>query len=175
LYFGTNSESPCTLAWKQFEGFHTTTHRPAWAIVISLFIVLFPAFDMLSTYPLNAISTANTMEAALLSEQKRSTKFWKILVRLVLCTITNIFALFVWNFDLIVSATGAFLIISLYGGSALLEYYSKKTIQDMTRSPDAHITQLTDPRIVSSPFMVWACGITAVVAFVGVFVNFALG
>jgi len=129
---------------------------------------------MLSTYPLNAISTANTMEAAFLSEEKRRSKFWKYFVRIAICTITSIFALFVWNFDIIVSATGAFLIISLYGGSALLEYYSKKTCQELTKSNDAHVTEITDTKIVSANYMVIACGVTAVIAFIGVFVDFLI-
>jgi len=175
FYFGDNSESPCTLAWNHFRGFkYITGTRPTWATVLSLFIVLFPAFDMLSTYPLNAISTANTMEAAFLSEEKRRSKFWKYFVRIAICTITSIFALFVWNFDIIVSATGAFLIISLYGGSALLEYYSKKTCQELTKSNDAHVTEITDTKIVSANYMVIACGVTAVIAFIGVFVDFLI-
>merc|ERR1719229_247972 len=68
LYYGGNTESPCTLAWRGFMGFSYTDSQPVWALIVSWFIVLFPAIDIGSAYPLNAVTLANTVEAAIMPQ-----------------------------------------------------------------------------------------------------------
>lgn len=96
LFFGANTESPCTLAWRGFMGFEYTESEPIWALIVSWFIVLFPAIDIGSAFPLNAVTLANTFEAAIMPKREnqnindRLCSFenrYSILFRCLICTL----------------------------------------------------------------------------------------
>jgi len=98
LFFGGNTESPCTLSWKGFMGFRMTDTQPAWALIVSWFIVLFPAIDIGSAFPFNAVTLANTMQAALMPNSviiddgnRRMFSYenrYCVLFRCLICTLT---------------------------------------------------------------------------------------
>jgi amino acid permease len=66
LYFGPHSRSLATLNWQSYTGhlggwggpFYT---RPWWAVVVQLLVMLFPIFDMMSVFPLVAVSLGDNL------------------------------------------------------------------------------------------------------------------
>jgi len=57
-FFGVNIQQSSNLNWKVF------TSPAPWAKPISLYIVSFPAIDVLSAFPLNAITLGNNLLVA---------------------------------------------------------------------------------------------------------------
>ena len=193
LYYGDKTESPCTLAWRGFMGFTYTETQPIWAIVISWFIVLFPAIDIGSAYPLNAVTLANTLEAAIIPENitHASTselreldiennnrricsydKRYSILFRVLVCTLTAILALIEWNFDLILAISGAFGLLAVYVGPCILEWKSKEMITEITNYSDLNAANTpTTKEWTSHRSWIIAIAGTALIAFIAVFVD----
>ena len=56
-FFGENVEQSCNLLWINYTGGHPNL----WSKAISYFVVLFPAVNILSAYPLNAIVLGNNL------------------------------------------------------------------------------------------------------------------
>lgn len=68
LYYGSETDSLCTLNFKDFRGGAALGATiPVWARVVTFLIILFPAVDMLSAYPLNGLVTANILCGSLAS------------------------------------------------------------------------------------------------------------
>jgi len=66
LYFGHNTRSLATLNWQSYTAIEggwggDVFQRPWYAIVIQLLVMLFPIFDMLSVFPLVAVSLAENI------------------------------------------------------------------------------------------------------------------
>lgn len=82
FYFGSVVDSQCNMNWSHYMG----RHAPATARVLSSMVMLFPAIDVLSAYPLGAITLGNNLMAAILSdriEKKEQSKWAKIPFRLL--------------------------------------------------------------------------------------------
>jgi len=198
LFFGGHTESPCTLAWRGFMGFDDVNEQPVWAAIVSWFIVLFPAIDIASAYPLNVVTMANTIEAAVIpqhlqedvedeEEQQNQPQpqndslfqyknRYNILFRLLICTLTAVLALIEWNFDLILAISGAFGLLGVYGGPTILGWKSKEMMQTITNGvdPNVHKTPTTKEWTSHNAWFYVIFG-TIVVAFVAVFVDIAEG
>ena len=186
LFFGANTESPCTLAWKGFMGFGENDTEPVWALIVSWFIILFPAIDIGSAFPLNAVTLANTIEAAILpqriiDEQNDNVgngRFcsyenrYSILIRCLICTLSAILALIEWNFDFILAVSGAFSLLAVYIGPCLVEWKSKKMMQAITNYSDAtaHCTETTKRWTAHVSWIIIIVG-TVVVAIIAIFVD----
>ena len=56
VYFGDDIEDPASLAWKYYRGFEWSDNRPAGSYIIAWLVILFPAVDMLTAYPLHCIT-----------------------------------------------------------------------------------------------------------------------
>ena len=79
-------------------------------------VVLVPPIDVLTAYPLNAITFANTIEQSILSQKELNSrfKFCKIFIRVGIVTITFIFGLIEWNYNLIANITGFVKLFALF-------------------------------------------------------------
>ena len=158
LYYGSNTQSPCTLAWEGFMGFVYTTTQPIWALIISWCIILLPAIDIGSAFPLIATTLANTFEAILLgviSNRKKDVNLefdeemelnqlinnecaatcyrqrYVVMIKVILCTLVSGLALLEWNFELILALSGAFKLLACYLGPCILEYKSKQFMNEI--------------------------------------------
>ncbi|KAG5188382.1 hypothetical protein JKP88DRAFT_353407 [Tribonema minus] len=63
-YFGSDVDDSCNVNW---EGFGATATTGVWRLLsqlVGFFVVLFPALDVLSVYPLNVMVLANNLMAA---------------------------------------------------------------------------------------------------------------
>lgn len=174
-------------------GFVFTEEQPIWALIISWFIVLFPAIDIGSAYPLNAVTLANTIEAAIIPENITHAsvsdmhdiengnvinricsydKRYSILFRVLICTSTAILALIEWNFDLILAISGAFGLLATYGGPCILEWKSKQMMNEITNYVDPNVanTPVTKQWTSHRSWSIIIIG-TALIAFIAVFVD----
>jgi len=62
-YFGAHVVSPCSLGWLGFMGFKDADTQPTWATLVSWIIILLPALDIASSFPLIGTTAANTVHA----------------------------------------------------------------------------------------------------------------
>lgn len=70
LYFGTGVNASSNLNWRQYRGQRTSDGSIVWyAPVVSFFVVLFPALDVASAYPLNAFTLGNNLMSAFYGDQ----------------------------------------------------------------------------------------------------------
>ena len=60
LYFGVNVKSPVTLMWLDYP-FHGLGEQSSASAALVFFIVLFPVLDVVSAFPLNAVTMANSL------------------------------------------------------------------------------------------------------------------
>jgi hypothetical protein len=76
FYFGNYVEKQASLSWEFYVGcvpFNTPpdealSMRPAWVTFLSTFILIFPALDVLSAFPLNAVTLANGVLAVTMND-----------------------------------------------------------------------------------------------------------
>lgn len=71
LYYGDNIQPACNLNFASFRGGAAPgSPIPAWAKFVTYVVVLFPAIDVCSAFPLNAITLANNVMAAFVGERE---------------------------------------------------------------------------------------------------------
>ena len=86
FYYGGYIPQTCTIAWANYTGGHDAPgeSKPAWANFISYLVVLFPPIDIVSAFPLNAITLGNNLLCAFVEdERKQQMKRYKIPFRLM--------------------------------------------------------------------------------------------
>jgi hypothetical protein len=68
-YFGEDSLTSSNLDWRHYQGvLNADGSTPWYAPVVSCFVVLFPALDVASAYPLNAFTLGNNLMSAYYGE-----------------------------------------------------------------------------------------------------------
>lgn len=177
LAFGEYVESPCTLAWSKFSGFWFSEEndgsRPLWAEIVGWFVVLLPAIDIASSYPLNGITTTNTMGQTFLTEEESNDHYWHLIMRFVLCTVTAVLALLVWNFDFIVVLSGGMAMVALIAIPSYMEYKSRQVMTSIVvgndeMAPNVRRGNNFQKEWIDNKFWYIAAAITSIVAFIGV-------
>lgn len=129
--FGTTIEQSSNLHWKTYP--FVTWYDP----FISLFVTSFPAFYVLSAFPLCAITLGNNLLAAIhgkrvhIVERNR----WKVTQCRLLASIPPIFlAMFIRQLGTITDFTGTVGSIIIYAFPALLFIFSGKKAREMNYS-----------------------------------------
>lgn len=111
LYFGDHVEPLVVLNWKDYKGYWTkdkSVASPWWAILIRVIVTMFPVFDMLSVFPLLALSLASNyyflLEDKLLTRlsPEAAIRFCRLLAAVP----PVLLAFFLSNLDQIFSYTG---------------------------------------------------------------------
>eukprot|EP00483_Globobulimina_turgida_P013269 UN13293 len=140
-------------------GFSATSSQPIWALIVSWFIVLLPAIDIGSAFPLIATTLSNTFEAILMNVLSKNNKMdineittrtcyescynqrYIVIIKITLCTLVSGLALIEWNFELILAIAGAFGLLPLYIAPCYLEYKSKQFINEicMDNNNNSHV------------------------------------
>lgn len=132
LYYGSASKSPCTLNWVDYNGVPGTTDRPGWATFISYLVVLFPPIDIISAYPLNAITLANNIKTALPSSVKnciRSDRVLTLSTRLFAGLFPIAGSMLVRDLSTILSYTGCVGVMIAFIFPAVMQYVSIRQYQ----------------------------------------------
>ena len=86
FYYGGYIPQTCTIAWASYTGGHDALgeSKPGWANFIGYLVVLFPPIDIISAFPLNAITLGNNLLCAFVEdERKQQMKRYKIPFRLL--------------------------------------------------------------------------------------------
>ena len=133
-YFGENTKMSSNLNWEYYWGVIGPNREiPLYARFVSSFVVLLPAFDVASAFPLNAITLGNSLMSWYhgsrvhtlgLQEYRRSVAFFRLIAAAPpLCA-----AFFVSNLGVITNFAGVtgFAIAFLF--PAVLSLYSKKIL-----------------------------------------------
>jgi hypothetical protein len=139
LVFGSNTRSSCNLLWGSYT--MSGTSNPVLVIiakVISTYVVLFPALDCLSAYPLMAIMLGNSLHVCFsghkmmdeTEENKHAFKKSLLFFRLVAAIPPIIGAIFVSNPGAITNYTGISGIIIGFVFPPLLSISSEKYLLD---------------------------------------------
>ena len=156
LYFGTDVNAVATMMWynyngKDFSGGTEESPVPLWAKIIGYIVILFPPIDLLSAYPLNAITLGNSIRMFISNKvtevrQKKGLpvpnmkrRWFVILCRLFVCIVPCTLSMFIRDVEAIIEISGLLAFVIMFFGptAALLRSrkickkiwggYSKKT------------------------------------------------
>ena len=176
LYFGDDTEGVCTLAWKYFIGFvWNDGKRPKWSYFVGYFIVLLPPVDLLCSFPLNAITTAQTIRQSIcdldrLHNDLHYARKWNVIISVSTVALPAICSLCVVRFSFVIVIAGVFALISLYIIPAYSEYKSRQMCKIITNDVDGIETPIMG--LEKSTFWIYATIISSIIAAIGVIVEF---
>lgn len=58
-----NVPSQCSMVFRNYTAGHSLDHRPWWTFVLSYLVVIFPALDVFSSFPLNSVTLADNLQS----------------------------------------------------------------------------------------------------------------
>lgn len=134
-YFGRNTQSSSNLDWQYFEGVRGADGRLPWyAPIVSAFVVLFPAVDVASAYPLNAFTLGNNIMSAFYGEDmhKHEKSRFKVSVFRMLAALPPFLgAALISDLSHITAVTGLAGFAIAFVVPPLLAYYSALRMREM--------------------------------------------
>jgi len=144
LYFGSSVDPLVTLNWRTYSGFDggwgvAVDGRPWWAIAIQLVVMFFPILDMLSVFPLVAVTLGDNLVqfvpkhnifkiqclTGLAPQKKYQRKLTTILFRLIASIPPILCAAGVGQLNTIFGFTGLFSLFLTFILPPILHYQSK--------------------------------------------------
>lgn len=147
LYFGNNVLTSSNLNWRDYEGVRNSDGSvPFYAPVVACFVVLFPALDVGSAYPLNAFTLGNNLMSAFYGDEMHlheQSRFKLRLFRLFAALPPFFGACIVRDLGNITSFTGLTGFAIAFIVPSLLAYYSAQRM---------HLLDLDEATIHSSVF-----------------------
>jgi len=131
MYFGPHTLPLATLNWQNYTGMEggwggNLEARPWYALFVQLWVMLFPVFDMLSVFPLVAITLAENIHSFIPQAwtERTSNRFVTFVCRLSSSIPPILFAAGLNKLDLIFNFTGLFAFFLLIIFPALLQFAS---------------------------------------------------
>jgi hypothetical protein len=140
IYFGPKTLSSVNLNWAEFTwGFAESVSLlslPLWAKFMSMVVVVFPALDTLSVYPLISITLGDNMAAVLpdsFTSNRNTTRShgsssgrncWKLVCRLTASVPPLLIAVFVSDLAITLQVSGIFGIYVAFFAPAFLQFYA---------------------------------------------------
>lgn len=164
LYFGVETLPSSNLNWVSYVGIMKAGGEvPYYARVLAFFIVLFPAIDVASAYPLNAYTLGNNIMSAYYGREmyKHDKIRWKLNLFRLIAAVPPIFAaLFESRLEFITDYTGLTAFGLAFIIPPLLARYSSMKLHDIGLSPQTvHSNSLT------APFFQAVLGVSGIVLF----------
>jgi len=162
LFFGQYVETPASLNWAHFPGFTLHNRNEWWVKLIAYIVVLFPALDVTSTFPLNSVTLATTLSFTLMPLFKKLDEREKrahvrhnnkkqhhvkkcslhyVLLRLLICIVPLIGGFFIPHFDNVLQVTGTVGLLIAFVFPALIEYKSQKLCHQVMHTNDKQCFQ----------------------------------
>ena len=128
LYFGSGVDEVATLNWVDYSGERGVgrTGRTWVASVISYTIVLFPPIDIISAFPLNAITLANNIMSATIPPHLTTQRRYIIPFRLVAALLPLVGAAFIKSLDSILHYTGCVGVLIAFLYPTVMQWKSLK-------------------------------------------------
>lgn len=160
LYFGPKISSSVNLNWADFTwGLASSASAlPFWARAMSAIVVVFPALDTISVYPLISVTLGDNMAAVVpLSWTKAvgGKRFWKLLCRFGACIPPLLISVFVSDLSVTLQVSGMAGIYVAFFAPALLQLSASREF------PDANVYS----GVFSSVRYVYAVLVFGVLAF----------
>jgi amino acid permease len=148
LYFGEETSSACNLNWKTYVGSGTVINPSSVAVVIRSFILLFPAIDVASAFPLNALSLGNNLMSAYYGKDPRGTRNLPVTAfRLLAACPPLLGALIFSDLGYITNYTGIMGLLLVFVFPPLLSRFSESKLRNMGLNPHSlHTTTSTHSR-----------------------------
>lgn len=139
-YFGPNVLSSSNLNWIYYVGSKKDMDDPTpyYAQVIALFVILFPALDVASAYPLNAFTLGNNLMSSYFGDDIQAHEKSRLQLRgfrLLASLPPFVGAFFVSDLGHITSFTGLTGFVIAFIVPALLAYYSNARMKQLELSP----------------------------------------
>lgn len=136
LYFGSSITASSNLCWEHYVGIvGKDGHRPLYAQMVTHFVVLFPALDVASAFPLNAFTLGNNLMSGFHTASEGDSdeiSRWDVSKYRLIAAIPPFFlASLKLDLNLITNYTGltAFGIMLIF--PALLSYYSARKLETL--------------------------------------------
>lgn len=135
LYFGSAVKSSANLNWSDYGSF-SDGFAPALQKLVSTYVIVFPALDVASAYPLNAITLGNSLFTSVYGDDaKNLPKIYRIAFRLLAALPPIIGASIVSDLGAITDFTGILGMAVGFVFPPLLAFYSEKYFLDRHMSP----------------------------------------
>jgi amino acid permease len=132
FYYGSSIPQTCTIAWAKYSGGHDNGDKPGWASFISYLVVLFPPIDIISAFPLNAITLGNNLLCAFVEDPaKQSLRKYKLPFRLLAAAPPVLGAMVVRDLGVILKYTGCVGVLIAFVYPCALQYYSLQKCRQM--------------------------------------------
>lgn len=136
LYFGTKVSSSVNLNWADFSwGFDVSEGAPTpmWTRALSMLVVIFPALDTLSVFPLISVTLGDNIAASVprtwrMSPSARATL--KVVCRFVAAVPPLLIAVFVSDLSLTLQLSGVAGVYVAFFAPALLQLSSRRAFPD---------------------------------------------
>jgi amino acid permease len=148
-YFGAATQSSSNLDWKDYRGVLNADGSVPWyASFVSNFVVLFPAIDVASAYPLNAFTLGNNLMSAYYGADMKhheQSRLKTSIFRLIAALPPFLGAAMVNDLHHITAYTGLTGFAIAFVVPALLAYYSTKKMAELGMSDNTvHSSGWTD-------------------------------
>jgi hypothetical protein len=142
-YFKDDIESSANLQWVHYYCHRSGTFSSFFASLVSTYIVLFPAMDVASAFPLNAVTLGNSLLESYYGkvteiEEARSSRRVINRFRLLAAAPPILGAALVPNLGALTSYTGCTGFIIAFVFPQLLSYSSKKLLLESNIEPHTH-------------------------------------
>ena len=128
LYYGSGVDEVATLNWVDYSGQRGVgrSGRSWVASVISYTIVLFPPIDIISAFPLNAITLANNIMSATIPPHLTTQRRYIIPFRLMAALLPLVGAAFIKSLDSILHYTGCVGVLIAFLYPTIMQWKSLK-------------------------------------------------
>lgn len=148
LYFGDKVDSSSNLNWREYQGPRTSDGTIPWyASLVAFFVVLFPALDVASAYPLNAFTLGNNLMSAFYGDEMyihEKSEAKVRMFRLLAATPPFLGACLVRDLSNITSFTGLTGFAIAFVVPAMLAVYSARKVNERGLSEETvHSNQYT--------------------------------
>ncbi|KAL0486636.1 11 TM domain-containing transmembrane protein [Acrasis kona] len=155
IYYGPNIMSTASLnfgTWRAGRSFSESV--PTWTTILIYVIILFPALDVISAFPLNGIALGNNLHTGVFGEnQKYMSKRWiQVLFRLLAAVPPLIGAIFVRDLSKLLSYAGLVGFIITFVIPPVLNVVSRRVCE---KRFGCSKTPYTIPIITSTPMCVF--------------------
>lgn len=103
-------ESMASLAYKDYSAGYAQSNRPAWTYMVEYIIIICPAIDVLSGFPLNALTFADVVVSQTYKNRKPPMS-GVYLIRFIIAFIPSIIAFFIYDLSFIFDWSGLILFL----------------------------------------------------------------
>ena len=169
LYFSNFIEVPFSTLWNTFSGFTDQgISTPLYAAAMAGFVIIFPSFDVMSSYAMQSQFVCDSTLYLLLgsagTDSLKSDHQWAYFAcRLLTSVLPPLCALITNNLGLLVVYTGPIFLILQYVYPSYLAYTSKRRMRELNKP---YVTEFTMPYSDALSIFMFVVGIASSIVLV---------